>query len=46
MDKVNIREKFAQLHEHWSPRIAAETNDCAVRTAARRLALGPPAKQH
>jgi mannose-6-phosphate isomerase-like protein (cupin superfamily) len=31
MDKVNIREKFAQIHERWSPRIAAEINDCAVK---------------
>ena len=31
MDKVNIRDTFSRIREHWSPRIAAEFNDCAVK---------------
>ena len=26
MDKVNIREKLALFHDHWSPRIVGELN--------------------
>ncbi len=26
MDKVNIREKFAQFSEHWQPKIVGELN--------------------
>ena len=26
MDKVNIQEKLALLHDHWSPRIVGELN--------------------
>ena len=26
MDKVNIREKLALFHDHWSPRVVGELN--------------------
>ncbi len=26
MDKVNVREKLALIHDHWNPRIAGELN--------------------
>lgn len=26
MTKINLAEKFSQIHQHWSPRIAAELN--------------------
>ncbi|BDC50372.1 mannose-6-phosphate isomerase [Bryobacterales bacterium F-183] len=26
MDKVNLAEKFALIHDHWNPRIAADLN--------------------
>jgi mannose-6-phosphate isomerase-like protein (cupin superfamily) len=31
MDKVNLLEKFDSFQEHWSPKIAAEVNDHAVK---------------
>jgi mannose-6-phosphate isomerase-like protein (cupin superfamily) len=31
MDKVNLHEKFASFQDHWSPKIAAELNDHAVK---------------
>lgn len=33
MDKINLREKLAQLHEHWSPRLLAALNGQHVRLA-------------
>nr|WP_272495837.1 cupin domain-containing protein [Bacillus pinisoli] len=33
MEKININEKFAMFHEHWSPRIAGEINDMHVKFA-------------
>ena len=30
-DKINLREKFALIHDHWHPRIAARVNDVAVK---------------
>lgn len=33
MDKVNLDEKFARIHEHWSPKIAAELNGQHVKLA-------------
>ena len=33
MDKVNLREKFARIHEHWSPKIAGELNGQQVKLA-------------
>jgi mannose-6-phosphate isomerase-like protein (cupin superfamily) len=31
MEKVNIEEKFQQIHEHWKPRIVAELNGQLVK---------------
>ena len=31
MEKVNLREKFALIHEHWSPRIAGQLNGQEVK---------------
>lgn len=31
MDKVNLAEKFAKIHEYWSPKIAGELNDSYVK---------------
>jgi len=31
MDKVNIAQKFAQIHEYWKPYIAAELNGQQVK---------------
>lgn len=31
MEKVNLREKFDQFSEHWSPKVAGEVNDCYVK---------------
>ena len=31
MEKVNLREKFSQFSEHWSPRIAGELNGQMVK---------------
>lgn len=31
MEKVNLREKFALIHDHWRPRIAAQVNDTHVK---------------
>ena len=33
MDKVNIADKFSQIHEHWKPHIAAELNGQYVKLA-------------
>jgi mannose-6-phosphate isomerase-like protein (cupin superfamily) len=29
--KVNLSEKFGLFHDHWSPKIAGELNDCYVK---------------
>lgn len=31
MRTVNLREKFAQFDEYWSPRVIGELNDCQVK---------------
>ncbi len=31
METVNLREKFAKVHEHWSPKIVGELNDSYVK---------------
>lgn len=31
MDAVNLKEKFAQVSDHWNPRIIAEVNDCHIK---------------
>lgn len=31
MDKVNLREKFGRIGDHWHPRIIAEVNDTQVK---------------
>jgi len=31
MQTVNLREKFAQFDEYWSPRVIGELNDCQVK---------------
>ena len=33
MDKVNIPDKFAQFHDHWSPKIVGELNGQQVKLA-------------
>lgn len=32
MDKVNLREKFGQFSDYWSPKIVGELNDSYVKT--------------
>ena len=32
MDKVNLREKFSQFSDYWSPKIVGELNDSYVKT--------------
>ena len=34
--KVNIAEKFAQIDEHWSPRLAGRVNETDVKLARLR----------
>jgi mannose-6-phosphate isomerase-like protein (cupin superfamily) len=36
MEKVNIREKFAQFEETWSPRLVGRVNDMDVRLVKLR----------
>jgi mannose-6-phosphate isomerase-like protein (cupin superfamily) len=31
MDKVNVRQKLAQIDDHWSPKIVGELNDQYVK---------------
>ena len=31
MEIVNLREKFARIHDYWNPRIAGELNDSYVK---------------
>jgi mannose-6-phosphate isomerase-like protein (cupin superfamily) len=31
VQKVNLSEKFRLFHDHWSPKIAGELNDCHVK---------------
>ena len=31
IQKVNLHEKFGLFHDHWSPKIAGELNDCYVK---------------
>jgi mannose-6-phosphate isomerase-like protein (cupin superfamily) len=31
MNKINLAEKFAGFQDHWSPRLAGEINDHAVK---------------
>lgn len=33
MDKVNLAEKFAQIHEYWSPRIIGDVQNMHVKIA-------------
>jgi mannose-6-phosphate isomerase-like protein (cupin superfamily) len=33
MDKVNLKEKFAHINEHWSPHVAGELNGQQVKLA-------------
>lgn len=33
MEKVNLDAAFESFDEHWSPRVAAEPNDDAVKLA-------------
>ena len=33
MDKINLKEKFAQISDHWNPRIVGELNGQHVRLA-------------
>jgi mannose-6-phosphate isomerase-like protein (cupin superfamily) len=32
LDKVNLREKFGQFSDYWSPKIVGELNDSYVKT--------------
>lgn len=31
MEKVNLAQKFSQIHDHWNPRIAGELNGQLVK---------------
>lgn len=31
MEKVNLTQKFSQIHDHWNPRIAGELNGQMVK---------------
>lgn len=31
MEKVNLRERFARINDHWNPRIIGELNDSYVK---------------
>ncbi len=31
IEKVNLREKFGQFHEHWQPKIVGAVNDSLVK---------------
>jgi mannose-6-phosphate isomerase-like protein (cupin superfamily) len=31
LEKVTLADAFARFSEHWSPRIAGQVNDCAVK---------------
>ncbi len=33
METVNLKQKFTQFSEHWSPRIIGEVNDCYLKAA-------------
>lgn len=33
LTKINLAERFARFHEHWSPRVAGEVNDFQVKLA-------------
>jgi mannose-6-phosphate isomerase-like protein (cupin superfamily) len=33
MDKVNLLQKFAQINEHWSPKVVGELNGQQVKLA-------------
>ena len=33
MQKVNLEQKFASFHEHWTPKIVGEVNDSYVKLA-------------
>jgi mannose-6-phosphate isomerase-like protein (cupin superfamily) len=33
MDKVNLAQKFALIHEYWSPKIAGDLNDHFLKLA-------------
>jgi mannose-6-phosphate isomerase-like protein (cupin superfamily) len=36
MDKINLRDKLAQIREPWQPHIAAQVNDVHVKLARLR----------
>lgn len=33
MQKINLMEKFALFHDHWSPKIVGDLNDAQVKLA-------------
>ena len=33
LEKVNLAQKFSQIHDHWNPRLVAELNGQHVRLA-------------
>jgi len=33
VDKVNLAEKFARFHDHWSPKVVGELNGQQVKLA-------------
>jgi hypothetical protein len=35
---VNLREKFARIHDYWNPRITGELNDSYVKLVKLLLA--------
>ncbi|MCH7596116.1 MAG: cupin domain-containing protein [Planctomycetes bacterium] len=33
MEKINLKEKFATFHEHWTPKIVGDVGDCHIKLA-------------
>lgn len=36
MDVVNLEAAFARIPDHWTPRVAGDVNDCAVKLVKLR----------
>ena len=33
IEKINLKEKFATFHEHWTPKIVGGVGDCHIKLA-------------
>lgn len=31
LEKIDLVRKFATFHEHWSPKVVGDVNDCAIK---------------